>query len=118
MILTDESIVSALMETATISAAAKRLCVSRSTVSKRMQDPDIQKLWREARTAALEASTAALQGATGQAVETARQTLTDPETSTQVRLNAAQLVLSNALRFTEQTDVLRRLDALERAQNE
>lgn len=115
MIHSDEMIVAALLENSTITAAAAALGVSRSAVRNRMAKDGFQKLWIEQRTQALEAATSALQGSTGEAVAAAREILADDLSSAQVKLNAAQLVLSNALRYTEQTDVLRRLDALERA---
>lgn len=115
MIHSDEMIVAALLENSTITAAAAALGVSRSAVRNRMAKDGFQKLWIEQRTQALEAATSALQGSTGEAVAAAREILAGDLSSAQVKLNAAQLVLSNALRYTEQTDVLRRLDALERA---
>ena len=38
----------------------------------------------------------------------------DKETNPQTRLNAAEAVIRNTLKLTERTDVLDRLDALER----
>ena len=114
MILTDEAVISALMENASITSAAKALGVSRGTVSKKLKDPDFQKLWQDVRQATLDTATAALQCATGEAVSVARSTLADSIISPQIRLNAATLILSNALKYTEQGEILRRLDALER----
>lgn len=117
MILTDEAVISALMENASITSAAKALGVSRSTISKKIKDSNFQKLWHDVRQAALDATTAMLQCATGEAVSIARSTLADNIISPQIRLNAATLILSNALKYTEQGEILRRLDALERAQS-
>ena len=117
MILTDEAVISALMENASITSAAKALGVSRSTISKKLKDSNFQKLWQDVRQAALDATTAMLQCATGEAVSIARSTLADNIVSPQIRLNAATLILSNALKYTEQGEILRRLDALERAQS-
>lgn len=64
----------------------------------------------------LTAACGALQGALLDAIRTARDILNDTENAPQVRLNAASMVLSNALRYTEQNDILQRLDALEAAQ--
>jgi hypothetical protein len=42
--------------------------------------------------------------------------MADPETPAQTRLNAATAIIGNALKLNEQTDVLSRLEALERLQ--
>ena len=43
--------------------------------------------------------------------------MNDSENSPQVRLNAADALIRNNLKLTEQTDILRRLEALERMQH-
>ena len=40
--------------------------------------------------------------------------MTDTEASQQTRVNAAEAVIRNNLKMTEQTDILTRLDELER----
>ena len=57
---------------------------------------------------------AALQTHLGAAIEAMGEIVNDKETNPQTRLNAAEAVIRNTLKLTERTDVLDRLDALER----
>ena len=43
---------------------------------------------------------------------------TDPEAAPQVRLNAADAIIRNSLKLTEQTDILNRLQKLEKEMGE
>ena len=38
----------------------------------------------------------------------------DPDAPQQVKLNAAEMIMRNCMKLTEQTDILERLDALEK----
>lgn len=118
MVLTHEAVISALMAAGSITGAAAALGVSRSTVRKRMKDPAFQALWSKERQAALDAVNGALQDTLSAAVRELRAVLNDPDAAPQVKLNASQIALTNALRYAETADILRRLDALERAQED
>lgn len=62
----------------------------------------------------LERNTAALQGHLAGAIEVMGQICQDADTAPQVRLNAADAIIRNSLKLTEQNDILTRLDELER----
>lgn len=111
--LPDETVVAALIECGTFVATAERLGVSRYWLSDRMKKPEFQKAWREVANAALDAAAKSLQASASEAVNTAREIMKDPKSSQQVKLNAAQIIINAVLRYTEQIDLLKRLEALE-----
>ena len=49
------------------------------------------------------------------AIETMASICNDLEVAPQTRLNAAESIIRNSLKLTEQADILRRLDEVERA---
>jgi hypothetical protein len=82
----------------------------------RLRDPTFKAKYERARRELLEQSTSALQGRISAAIDTMGDIMADPETPAQTRLNAATAIIGNALKLNEQTDVLTRLEALERLQ--
>ena len=116
MKLSDDSILSALIAYGSPAVAAKALGCSTQPIYTRLRNPEFKAKVDEHRRENLTAACGALQGALLDAIRTARDILNDTENAPQVRLNAASMVLSNALRYTEQNDILQRLDALEAAQ--
>lgn len=118
MKLSDETILSALVACGSVSAAAKNLGCSTQPIYSRLKDPDFKSEVDRLRRENMAAACGALQCALLDAIQTARGILNDTENSPQIRLNAANMVLSNALRYTEQHDILQRLEALEDAQKE
>lgn len=100
-----------------IRAAAEACGTSESQIYARLRIPEFKARYDEARRELLERNTAALQAHLGAAIETMGQICTDAETAPQVRLNAADAIIRNSLKLTEQADILARLAALE-AQSE
>lgn len=58
---------------------------------------------------------AALHGHLGMAIETMAQVMVDKDSSQQTRLNAAEAVIRNCMKLTEDVDFEERLEAIERA---
>ena len=114
----DEKIIAALISTPTIRAASEVCGVSETQIYARLRLPEFKARYDKARRELLERNTAALQGHLGAAIETMGQICTDPETAPQVRLNAADAIIRNSLKLTEQTDIISRIEALEALQNE
>lgn len=113
MKLSDDSILSALVAYGSPAAAAKALGCTTQPIYNRLKNDEFKALVEERRRENMAAACKALQGALLDAIQTARDILNDTENSPQVRLNAASMVLSNALRYTEQHDIIQRLEALE-----
>lgn len=96
--------------------AASAACgVSESQIYARLRKPEFKAKYDEARRELLERNTAALQAHLGAAIETMGEICGDEEASPQVRLNAADAIIRNSLKLTEQTDILARLAELEKA---
>lgn len=110
----DEIIIAALISTPTVKAAAEAAGVSESVIYTRLKNPEFKERYDKERREVLTQSAAALQTHLGAAIEAMGEIVSDKETNPQTRLNAAEAVIRNTLKLTERTDVLDRLDALER----
>lgn len=110
----DELILAALLSSPTVRAASNACGVSESQIYARLRNEGFKKKYDEARKEILDQNTAALQGHLGIAIETLAEIVKDKEASQQTRLNAAEAIIRNSLKLTEQTDIIARLDALER----
>ena len=110
----DELILAALLINPTVRAASQACGVSESVIYSRLKEPDFRERYDKERREMLTQSAAALQTHLGAAIEAMGEIVNDKETNPQTRLNAAEAVIRNTLKLTERTDVLDRLDALER----
>lgn len=104
----------------TIREASKTCGVSETQIYSRLREPEFKARYDEARRELLENATKSLQARTGGAVDTMWKVCQNEENPPQVRLNAAEAILRNSLRFTETTDILEKLQKLEqwRAEND
>ncbi|MDE7245108.1 MAG: hypothetical protein K2O18_14205 [Oscillospiraceae bacterium] len=114
----DEKIIAALLSSPTIRAASAACGISESQIYTRLRNPEFKRKYDKARGELLDRNTAALQSQIGAAIETMGQICNDTETAAQVRLNAADAIIRNSLKLTEQNDILTRLEALEETVNE
>lgn len=111
----DERVIAALLTSPTVKAASEQCGVSERQIYARLNKPAFHERYDKARHDLLDHATAQLQGRTGEAVETMAEVMNDPKNPPQTRLNAADAIIRNGLKLTEQADILQRLDALERA---
>ena len=109
-----ELILSALLANNTVRAASQACGVSESQIYARLRNEAFKKKYDQARKDLLEQNTAALQVHLGVAIETLAEIVQDEKASQQTRLNAAEAIIRNSLTLTKQTDIIARLDALER----
>lgn len=116
MKLSDEAVLAALVAYGSPTAAAKALGCSTQPIYTRLKDNAFKAEFDRRRSENMSAACGVLQAALLDAIETARNILNDAENAPQIRLNAASMVLSNALRYTEQHEILKRIEALENAQ--
>ena len=113
--LTDEAIIAALVQTGTIKEAAKRLhCVPR-TIYERMKSPEFKDKYNQAKAELVKAATAKLQGLLAGAIDTLVEIKNDKEAAKQTRANCAVAILQYGAKFTESTDIIERLEAVEAA---
>lgn len=114
--LTDEAIISALVAEGSIKGAAASLKCATRTLYERMKSPEFKDLYAQAKADILKTATAKLQGKLCEAVDTLTEIMTDEEAAKQTRANCAVSILQYGARFTETTDILERLEAIEEAQ--
>lgn len=97
----DEQIISALLTHGTTKAAAEACNISPRTVYQRMQDADFRALYAAAKSDVLRQAVNALNDELVEAVRTVIDIMHDTEANPAVRLQAAQTVLNNAVRYSE-----------------
>ena len=114
--LTDEAIIAALIANGSIKGAAASLDCTERTLYERMKKPEFKELYTQAKGEILKAATAKLQGNLTGAIDTLAEVMNDKEAPKQTRVNSAVSILQYAARFTETTDIIERLEAIEEAQ--
>ena len=114
--LTDEEIIAALIAEGSIKGAAASLKCTARTLYERMKKPEFKDLYAQAKGEILKQATAKLQGTLCGAIDTLTEIMKDTEAAKQTRVNSAVSILQYAARFTETTDILERLEAIEEAQ--
>ncbi len=106
-----EKVLSALLESATISDAAKKCGLSEKTVRRYLADAEFQKEFRAARRVVFEQNIIRLQSLHAGAVDTLERNLNCENPSVEVR--ASQIIIEGSRKDFETLDVLSRLEALE-----
>jgi hypothetical protein len=111
---TDEMLLMALACGATVEAAAQKAGLGRTTVFRRLQDPEFQTRLQQIRSDMLKRATATLTAASTEAIKTllALQQATIPHA---VRLGAARSILEIGIKMREVADMEERIVALESA---
>lgn len=105
----------ALLGAPTVRSAASMASVSEATLYRWLAEPTFAQAYRDARRKSFEQSTAALQSAAIEAVETLRQVMAGADTPASARVAAARAVLEHSHRAMELEDLSVRLKALEAA---
>lgn len=114
--LADEEIITALIAEGSIKGAAASLECAARTLYERMKKPEFKELYAQAKADILKTATAKLQGNLCGAIDTLTEIMTDKEAPKQTRANCAVSILQYGVRFTEATDIIARLEAIEEAQ--
>ena len=104
--------IAALLEHATITAAADAVGIGDKTLRRWLAEPDFQAaLYRTAREQAVRMAVGRLQGVLAKATEALERTMTCGTPATEVR--AAVAVIEHAVKGVELLDLAERVDALE-----
>ena len=111
----NELIISSLISTTSVRAAAKVCGVSETQIYARLRDPAFKKQYDDARRELLKATAASIQNRLGEALEIIYNVASDTEAAPQVRANAAEAFIRNSLKISEQVDVLEEIDKLKKA---
>lgn len=80
---------------------------------RRRKEESFKKLYRDTCRDLLKGHTMTMQTAVGDAVATLREIAADRNTAAGVRVSAADSIIRNAMKLTEQMDIIERLEDLE-----
>ena len=116
MRISDEKVLAALLENGSIRKAAAALGCSAGCVRDRLKDEQFKKQYEDAKAAALNEATDNLSIKLTTAVDVLAKVMTDSETAATVRVSAADSVLRHGLRYIQQYEIIKRIEALEAAQ--
>ncbi len=110
-ILNKEKVLTALLESATITEAAKRCKLNEKTLRRYLEDADFQKEYRAARRLVFEQNIVRLQSLHAGAVDALERNLNCENPSVEVR--AAQIIIEGNRKDFETLDILERLEKIE-----
>lgn len=110
---TKEIIIAGLLAHTTITATAEATGISEATIYRYLRNDEFKKEYDEKRRAMLADNCHRLQANMEKAVNELVAVIDDKSNSTQVRLNAIDMLLRHTYRLTEQVDILDRLEKLE-----
>ncbi len=116
--LSNEEIAAALIEEGSIKGAALSLGCNIRTLYARMKDPAFKEIYSKAKGNLLKNATAKLQGHLCRAIDTLAAIMEDEDTAKQTRANCPVAIQQYTARFTETKDIMERLEAIERIQEE
>lgn len=102
----NELIISSLISTTSVRAAAKVCGISETQIYARLRDPAFKKQYDDARREMLEQSTAYVQGIVGEALQKMYEIMNDENAAPQIQLNAAEAIVRNSIKLTEQNDII------------
>lgn len=117
MKVADEDILCALLSSSTNKDAADKVGISVAHLQRRIAKPEFQKMLSAALSARVESAVNLFQRGMEDAARCLLEVINDPNTSPQTRVNAADAIIRNGMRLTEQLEIKKRLDALEDAYN-
>lgn len=98
--VSDEEIISALLQYGTIKEAAKAAGISTRAIYNRMNDSEFAALYKMAKTDVLRQALFSMTGALSSAVDSITEIMTDKSVNPAIRLQAAQTVLTNVGKYT------------------
>ena len=112
-----ETVISAFLKHDKLTDIAREIGVTPQTAAKYRDDPDLQEILSDRRLQFVKAAVSKMQGFMTEGVEILQNIIRDSETSPQTRVNAIQIMFNQCKVWTETTDILERLKALEDAEN-
>lgn len=99
--ISDEQIISALLNHGTLKATAAALKISERALYDRMNTGEFQGLYKSARADLLRQAVNKINAQLEAAVDTVAEIMADKDNNPAVRLQAAQTLLNNVAKFTE-----------------
>lgn len=116
--ISDEQLLTALIVHGGVTKTAAALGMTTSAIYKRLTNPNFRRQYDEAQGVMLSTAATAMADALNEAVNTLLAVIRDEGAAATVKVSAADAICRHCCRYVETATVLRRLDALEAAQNE
>ncbi|MCD8363011.1 MAG: hypothetical protein LUC98_08645 [Lachnospiraceae bacterium] len=113
----DEVLLQCCLDGQTVAQTMKATGLSKKTICEYRADRDFQNELARRRVAAVQAAVSKMSMSLSEIVEVVIAIAKDDKISAQIRLNAAQILLSQCRNWTETADILTRLEAIETAIN-
>lgn len=113
-----ETVINAFLKYDKITDIAVATKLSRSTIKRYRDDPELQQLLTERKNEFIKIAVNRMQAFMVEGVEVLEGIIRDNETSPQVKINAIQIMFNQCKTWTETTDILERLKMLEDAESE
>lgn len=110
----DELIIAALISNSSLRVASEACGICETQIRKRLKDDEFKRRYDQERRELLRQNSAALQGYVSQAISAIVGVMNSKTANEQTKLNAAEAIIRNSLKLTEQTEILERLDKLEK----
>lgn len=107
-------VLAALLTAPSKAAAAQAAGISPRTLRDYLADPTFRQEYQKAFAGLVEDATRQAQQAIAPALSTLREVVEDADENAQTRISAARSILEYSVKLTETTDILTRLDELER----
>ena len=108
-------LIAELLQRPTIREAAEAVNLGEATAHRWLRDPAFQRSYKAARQQIIDVCISRLQKVSSEAVEVLREILHDNTAPASSRVSASKIVLELSLKGLEVSDILERLDNLERA---
>jgi len=110
----DERVIGAFLNNFRMVDVMKETGLSKNTVYKIRNDPEFQRVIRERKEAILKTAVNKMQGYLTKDVEILQQIIEDPDTSAQTKVNAIQTLMNQLRDWTTTTDIMKKLEALQK----
>ena len=110
-----ETVISGLLLNGSIRNTANALGVSPSTIYRVCNEEGFQEAYSKAKQHLLQEVCNNLVSTLLEAVDVTKSIMNNTDNSPQIRLNASQILFNTCIRLTEQTEVLQRIEKLERS---
>lgn len=109
----DETIIEALLISATARSAAAKLGINEQTIYRRKRETEFVRKYEETRRERTEMARNALQSTAHAAVVTLAQIMADKNAPAQTRVSASAEILRQNVKYTEMSDILEKIERLE-----
>jgi hypothetical protein len=115
--VTNEEIIAALLQSPTVKEAAKSCGMDYTVIYDRLKEPAFKEQYQAARQEVIQQAITYVQSVTAAAIKRLHDIMNDPEVAPQIQVNAAESILRNSLKLTEQGEIMQQLAEIKAALN-